>query len=100
LSNTIFELLNEESFNTGGSTMLQTFIGMIIGAMMAILAADGPATAERIMDKAYGTVSRPDLLSEPSTWFTVTLWLSVLLISVWWKRRSQPNTRIQTHYLL
>ncbi len=80
--------------------MLQTFIGMIIGAMMAILAADGPATADRIMNKAYGAVSRPDLLSDPSTWFTLTLGLSVMLISVWMKRRPQPTNRIQSHYLL
>lgn len=80
--------------------MVQLFIGMIIGAMMAILAADGPATAQRIMDKAYGTVTEPTLYSEPSTWFTLTLWISFLLISIWWKRRPHRFSRVKSHYLL
>ncbi len=81
--------------------MLRLFVGMIIGSMMAILAADGPVTAERILTNAYTTVTQPTVLDNPSS---ALLWVTLVCCGVgvpmWWKRRQARPTLSQYHFLL
>ena len=48
--------------------MFRMFIGMIIGAMAAIMLADGPATADRIIENALVAING----SDPSSSFQVS----------------------------
>ncbi len=81
--------------------MLRLFVGMIIGAMMAIWAADGPVTAERILTNAYTIVTQPTVLDNPSS---ALLWVTLVCCGVgvpmWWKRRQARPTLSQDHFLL
>ncbi len=79
--------------------MIRLFVGMILGSLSTIVAADGPATADRIMLNAsnlmHQSAGQPDsLLMIMSGWGVMALSLS------WWKRRQQPVRMAKYSYLL
>ena len=79
--------------------MIRLFVGMLIGSMSTIVAADGPATADRIMLNAsnlmHQSVSQPDYLL-----MTISGWGVMVLSLSWWKRRQQSAKISQYSYLL
>jgi len=79
--------------------MIRLFVGMIVGSLSTIMAADGPATADRIMlnaaNLAHQSAGQPDsLLMMISGWGVVVLSYSC------WKRRKQSVKKSPYSYLL
>ena len=71
--------------------MFRMFIGMIIGAMAAIMLADGPATADRIMENALAVLNE----SDSSSSFNISplmLGASVALYLFWRFRKKRTES--------
>lgn len=80
--------------------MTRMFLGMIIGSMMTMFAADGTATAERIMEKAYHAASAPGAFTDPAYWVLATMWLGVMVGTMVWRHWTPKTQKVKTHYLL
>ena len=63
--------------------MIRLFVGMIVGAMAAIVAADGPATADRILVNASQfvdpTAGQPDVLLHGGRWIRTLCVIAVCM---------------------
>lgn len=66
--------------------MLRLFVGMVIGAMMAILLADGPAAADRIIHNVQHRFS--DSSHSIDQGFLIILGIVCLVAVRWFKRGS------------
>ena len=79
--------------------MIRLFVGMIIGAMSAIIAAGGPAIADRIMLNATNLMTQATgghdyLLMFLGVWGMVAVFLG------FWKRRQLPERTSKYSFLL
>lgn len=80
--------------------MARIFVGMIVGAVSTIFAADGAATADRIIMNASMLVSQsgdqPDFLL-----MMVSGWGVMAVSMTWWKRRKKQPEKVSKYaYLL
>ena len=79
--------------------MIRMFVGMIVGAISAIVAADGAVTADRIIMNAgrvaEQSVSRPDML-----FMILGVWGIVAMVRFLRKRRNQPARSSKYSFLL
>ena len=79
--------------------MIRLFVGMIVGSLSTIVAADGQATADRIMlnasNLAHQSASQPDSLL-----LMISGWGVMILSYSWWKRRQQSVKTSSYSFLL
>lgn len=79
--------------------MIRMFIGMIVGAMSTIVAADGPATADRIMSNATSLVHQS--ASQPDSLVMILCGWGVMAMSVsMWKRRRHASVKTSKYSFL
>jgi len=67
--------------------MFRMFIGMIIGAMAAIMLADGPATADRIMENALAVLNGAD--SSSSFQISPLMLCASIALYLFWRFRKK-----------
>ena len=80
--------------------MVRMFVGMIVGAVSTIYAADGAATADRIILNASMVASQSG--DHPDSLFVMIAGWGVLAVSMtWWKRwKHKPVEKSKYSYLL
>ena len=79
--------------------MMKLFFGMIIGSVMTIYAAGGPAIAELITHNVM-TLAQ-DSTNDPQSLMTImSLWGATTFSVVWLKRRKQRSRTSQYAFLL
>jgi len=79
--------------------MMKLFFGMIIGSVMTIYAAGGPAIADLITHNVL-TLAQDSTNDPPSLLLVMSVWGAMAFSMVWIKKRQQRPRESRYAYLL